>query len=100
MIVYLSSLVLNQKKQKFKALTSYATNYKLRLNHLNLPMPAGRLAALKQQMIFNASTYNLLNATKFKALASLIGADSQPNIKLYCYKVGRFIGHYDNALSA
>ena len=34
-------------------------------------MPAGRLAALKQQMIFNASTYNLLNAKKFKALASL-----------------------------
>jgi hypothetical protein len=26
---------------------------------------------LKQQMILNAYTYNLLNATKFKALASL-----------------------------
>jgi uncharacterized protein (UPF0371 family) len=62
---------LKQKKQKFKALTSFATKYKLRLNHLNLPLPAGRLATLKQQMIFNASAYILLNATKFNALASL-----------------------------
>jgi 3-methyladenine DNA glycosylase AlkC len=32
---FLPSFVLKQKKQKFKALTSYATNYQLRLNHLN-----------------------------------------------------------------
>jgi len=80
-INYVFSFVLKQKKQKFKALTSYATNYKLRLNHLNLPMPAGRLAALKQQMILNASTYNLLNATKFKALASLGCDDLYPRIR-------------------
>ena len=57
-----SSFVLKQKKQKFKAGTSYATNLKFRLNHLNL-------LRFKQQMILNASTSNLLNATKFKALS-------------------------------
>ena len=35
------------------------------------------LATLKQQMIFNTSTYNLFNATKFKALASLKHAYSK-----------------------
>jgi len=58
-----SSFVLKQKNQKFKALTYYATKYKPWLNHL-------KLAMLKQQMIFNASTSILLNATKFNALAS------------------------------
>jgi hypothetical protein len=69
--VLIFSFVLKQKKQKFKALTSYATKRKSRLKDLNLPMPAGRLAALKQQIFLNASTYVLLNATKFNALASL-----------------------------
>jgi len=55
---------LKQKNQKFKALTSYATNYKASAKSFEL-------ATLKQQMIFNASTYNLLNATKFNTLASL-----------------------------
>jgi len=56
------SFVLKQKNQKFKALTSFATKYKPRLNHLNS-------LALKQQMILNASTFILLNATKFKAFS-------------------------------
>jgi hypothetical protein len=34
-------------------------------------MPAGRLAPLRQQIFLNASIPDLLNATEFKALASL-----------------------------
>jgi len=60
-VVLLFSFVL---KQKFKALTSYATKQQLQLKDLNS-------LSLKQQIFLNASTAVLLNATKFKALDSL-----------------------------
>ncbi|KGO91774.1 hypothetical protein Q766_16175 [Flavobacterium subsaxonicum WB 4.1-42 = DSM 21790] len=45
-VVYYLSFVLKQKKQKFKALTSYATKYTIQLNDLNLP--TGRQARFAQ----------------------------------------------------
>jgi hypothetical protein len=48
---------LKQKKQKFKATSFLATNYFEQAKSFEL-------AALKQQMIFNASSYNLLNAKR------------------------------------
>jgi len=58
------SFVLKQKKQKFKATSFLATNYFASAKSFE---PAYRQAgslALKQQMIFNASSYNLLNAKR------------------------------------
>ena len=51
-----------QKKQKIKALTSYATKIQALAKRFEL-------AALKQQIVLNASAYILLNATKFKAFS-------------------------------
>jgi hypothetical protein len=70
------SFALMQKKQKIKALTSYATKYKLQLKDLNLPCRQAGSLALKQQIFFNALACILLDATKFKALASLKCAHS------------------------
>jgi hypothetical protein len=55
---------LKQKNQKFKA-----TNFLgYKSSHV---AKVFELASLRQQILFNASFHDLLNATKFKALASL-----------------------------
>jgi len=48
---------LKQKKQKFKATSFLATNY-------FAPAKTFELAALKQQMFYNAASHNLLNAKR------------------------------------
>jgi hypothetical protein len=61
-VVYVFSFVLKQKKQKFKATSFLATNYFVSAKTFEL-------AALKQQMFFNASPYNLLTQKDEAALS-------------------------------